>query len=96
MHTRVREDGIEAKYLSLIKLADALFAGQYLCIFYLAQTMLQTVSYFPINAMLHPPGSSQLAVIKRFVIWVLYFCFLCHNIVTASVAMIGTVFKSSI
>lgn len=45
MHTRVREDGTEDKYLSLIKLADTLFAGQYLCIFYLAQTMLQTFSY---------------------------------------------------
>ena len=53
MHMRVREDFTEARDPNLIELADMLFEGQELYILYLAQTMVQTVSYFPINTTLH-------------------------------------------
>lgn len=53
MHRRVREDSTEAKDPSLIELADILFEGQEFRILCLAQTMLQIVSYFSINTMLH-------------------------------------------
>lgn len=61
---RVREDGTEGKDPNLIKLADILFEGQELYILYLAQTMLQPVSYFPINTCIFST-SSQVAGAKE-------------------------------
>lgn len=78
-HVRVREDSTEAKDSSLVELADTLFISQYLQRLYLAQTMLQTESEFPIDSMFHQLHLSYLAMLVSLYLFLVPQCFYCFQ-----------------